>query len=422
MLEKEILKQLQKGTMLQNYTRGLSAFGSSRVSAVGTGKIGIVTHASNRYCNVCVRHSGPLTYKYPVLSVGNGALLQTQTSIDDVYQSRSYHSLLHSKNSRRSCEKYLLTNSSTIGATNMVYKRSLSASWLDNLAIAQSSWFQSLAQSQFVEGLMGGLQVIHDSLHIPWWSSIIVSTVILRGLVTFPLSVYQIYILSKMENLKGELDGLVKELARETGIATKKFGWTKTHARYMFNRSVKKLRKDLIVRENCHPFKASLVLWFQIPLWIGMSISLRNMASMMPHQDAAAQILFLQLSTGGVSWIPNLTEVDHSLILPVAMGITNLLITEVNALSRVSQSRLQSILTNTFRVISIVMIPIASNMPACVVLYWVTSSVCGLVQNVALMHPQLRQACGIPKTASQNPTPYRHLWLQLQKRFARFNS
>lgn len=37
----------------------------------------------------------------------------------------------------------------------------------------------------------------------------------------------------------------------------------------------------------------------------------------------------MELSTGGVAWIPNLTDVDHSLILPVLMGVTNLVITEV---------------------------------------------------------------------------------------------
>lgn len=43
----------------------------------------------------------------------------------------------------------------------------------------------------------------------------------------------------------------------------------------------------------------------------------------------AAQVLFLEFSTGGFGWIPNLTDVDHSLILPIAMGIINIIITEV---------------------------------------------------------------------------------------------
>ena len=42
-----------------------------------------------------------------------------------------------------------------------------------------------------------------------------------------------------------------------------------------------------------------------------------------------AQMLFLSLSSGGFGWIPNLTDVDHSLILPVFMALSNLAIIEV---------------------------------------------------------------------------------------------
>ena len=40
-------------------------------------------------------------------------------------------------------------------------------------------------------------------------------------------------------------------------------------------------------------------------------------------------MLFLALSSDGFGWIPNLTDVDHSLILPVFMALSNLAIIEV---------------------------------------------------------------------------------------------
>lgn len=49
---------------------------------------------------------------------------------------------------------------------------------------------------------------------------------------------FQNYILAKVENLKPEMDKLVKELKRETAIAIRKLGWDEKHARIMFNRSV----------------------------------------------------------------------------------------------------------------------------------------------------------------------------------------
>ncbi|KAK8389277.1 hypothetical protein O3P69_020906 [Scylla paramamosain] len=298
--------------------------------------------------------------------------------------------------------------------------RHISLAWLDSLAVTQAGWFRALGQSRLVENLMEGLQAIHDYSHLPWWGSIILSTILMRSILTFPFAVYQKYIMAKVENLKPEMSELVQELKKETAYAVRKYGWNEKHARYMFNRSAKKMWRELIIRDNCHPFKASAVLWVQLPLWISMSVSLRNMASMMPHQDTAAQVLFMQLSTGGFGWIPNLTDVDHSLILPVLMGLTNLLIIEISALSRIQEgSRIQKIATNVFRVISVAMIPIASAVPSCVALYWVTSSVCGLLQNLLLMHPGLNRALRLPPVASHLQQPYSHLWLQLLKKVSR---
>lgn len=50
---------------------------------------------------------------------------------------------------------------------------------------------------------------------------------------------------------------------------------------------------------------------------------------MLPHSDVNAQVTFMELSLGGFGWIPNLTEVDSSFILPVTLGLINLTIIEV---------------------------------------------------------------------------------------------
>ena len=40
-------------------------------------------------------------------------------------------------------------------------------------------------------------------------------------------------------------------------------------------------------------------------------------------------MLYVSLSNGGFGWIPNLTDVDHSLILPVSIAFANLAIIQV---------------------------------------------------------------------------------------------
>lgn len=86
----------------------------------------------------------------------------------------------------------------------------------------------------------------------------------------------------------------------------------------------------MIVRDNCHPFKAGLLLWFQIPLWVCFSVSLRNLVSKLPVDDVAAEITLLEMSVGGVGWIHNLLAPDPTFILPVTMGLANLAIIEVS--------------------------------------------------------------------------------------------
>lgn len=141
----------------------------------------------------------------------------------------------------------------------------------------------------------------------------------------------------------------------------------------------------MIVRDNCHPFKASLLIWFQIPTWICFSVSLRNLCYMLPKQDINAQITYTELTIGGFGWIPNLTEIDASLILPFTFGLLNLAIIEVTTtkitniiiifiyghllqiqqLARINNpTKFQKFVTNFARGITIVLIPIAANVPS----------------------------------------------------------
>lgn len=182
---------------------------------------------------------------------------------------------------------------------------------------------------------------LHDVTGLPWWSTIILSTVLLRGVVTFPLAIYQTKIVAKVEKLTEEMPALVAELKGETVFAMKKFGWTEKQTRIMYNRSLKKQWNKLIVRDNCHPAKSAIVLLFQIPLWITQSWAIRNLIYMQPDPTAVkAQLIAAEMMLGGFGWIPNLSEVDHSLILPVTLGLLNLTIIEVrNWVSQLATSR-----------------------------------------------------------------------------------
>lgn len=284
----------------------------------------------------------------------------------------------------------------------------------------QEQIYNSISNSYIVGKIQDSLLYIHDVSGMPWWATIISSTLLLRGLMTMPLAVYQAYILAKVENIGLELKELIDELKKETTIAKKIYNLNDKQTVMLYKRSLKKQWNNLIVRDNCHPLKSTLVIWLQLPVWICTSFALRNLVQMQPVADTAALITFTELTVGGFGWIPNLTVPDHSLILPILFGITNLAVIEIQKMSKLREpSKLYNIMTNVFRTISIVMIPVAANVPSCMCLYWTVSSSFGLVQNLALLSPQLRRKLGIPLAPSEHEHPYKHMAEEIKSKFSK---
>lgn len=58
--------------------------------------------------------------------------------------------------------------------------------------------------------------------------------------------------------------------------------------RFQFQKNLRHLVSQLYVRDNCHPFKASLLVWVQLPLWISLSLALRNLSLNEPGNPATS--------------------------------------------------------------------------------------------------------------------------------------
>ncbi|XP_059806075.1 cytochrome c oxidase assembly protein COX18, mitochondrial isoform X2 [Hypanus sabinus] len=176
---------------------------------------------------------------------------------------------------------------------------------------------------------------------------------------------------------------------------------------FHFRKNLKRIISELYVRDNCHPFKASLLVWVQLPLWICISFALRNLslASSDPSAVSGAQ----DLSVGGTLWFPDLTLPDSTWIIPISLGLINLLIVEIFALRKIELSKFQKYVTYMIRGFSVLMVPIAAAVPSSMALYWLTSSCVGLGQNLLLRAPSVRALCRIPKMKSDSDTPFRDL-------------
>ncbi|GAB0189486.1 cytochrome c oxidase assembly protein COX18, mitochondrial [Grus japonensis] len=274
------------------------------------------------------------------------------------------------------------------------------------------SWYERLAQSSAVHWAEDGLVALQAAAGLPWWAAIVCGAALLRTAVTLPLAAHQSRLLAKLENLQPEIKKLAERLRYEVSVRGKQVGWSEKAARFHFKKNLRRIITELYVRDNCHPFKATLVMWVQLPMWVCVSLALRNCSV-----GAADPEVQEQFSAGGALWFTDLTAPDSTWILPVSLGLVNLLIVEVFALPKMKVSRFQTFVTNFFRVVSVVMIPVAATVPSSMALYWLSSSCVGLSHNLLLRSPTFRRLCRIPRTSSDSATPYRDIVSALTARY-----
>lgn len=271
---------------------------------------------------------------------------------------------------------------------------------------ARPGWYESIAESTPVcltEQLLVSTQQITG---LPWWASIICTTLALRTAITLPLGIYQMIIIAKIKALQKEIAEFARQLRFEISVKAKEKGWSEKTCRFQFKKNLKRIVSELYVRDNCHPFKASLLVWVQLPMWVCLSLALRNLSLGMGHFPFASDAL---LATGGTLWFPDLTLPDSTWIMPVSLGLINLLITEIFALRQLEPSKFQKYVTNFIRGISLVMIPIAATVPSSMSLYWLSSSCVGLAHNLLMKSPRFRSICRIPPTRSDSESPYKDI-------------
>ncbi|CAG2175939.1 unnamed protein product [Oppiella nova] len=188
---------------------------------------------------------------------------------------------------------------------------------------------QKIANSLVVNSAKDQLILWHEWTGMSWSAEIAVVTIAIRALITFPLTVGQHKILAKYDALRPELIQFGQRLKKEVDSAQYLYNWSPIKAKLMYNLRMKQETKRLIIRDNCHPMKGSIVVWVQIPVWVILSHAIRNMSFMYPIADHNSQLIHSQLSTEGILWFSNLTLSDPYLVLPFLTAVVNLTIVQV---------------------------------------------------------------------------------------------
>jgi len=276
----------------------------------------------------------------------------------------------------------------------------------------------SLPAVHYVED---SLAYIHDTTGLPWSGSIMVSTVLLRLVLTLPAHVTQQKVMAKRfimaEEMKREILPAIQKMTDRHIIVNK---WSKEKAKKASRRVANQVQGQKVVEYNCHFLKLFLPMYIQIPFWIITSVGIRNMSSMRHSLErmevSPVEERFIQMSAEGLWWCPNLSVPDPTFLLPVMVGLTfasTIFVSSVKAQATVEQSeklqRYSRVITGVLYGLAGLMVPISCYVPSAVVLYWATSGAMGVIINLLLLHPPVRRAVRIPKIPMELEQPYKHL-------------
>ena len=264
-------------------------------------------------------------------------------------------------------------------------------------------------------------QTMFESVHalpMPWWATIVSTTILLRSIVTLPLAIHQNRITAKIAALAPTAKEYSDAVRHRVVVACRRANLPASEANRRYRKELRAALGSLYRAEGCSPWRVAILPWIQLPLWIALSLGLRNVCGAYPGVVADSALV-----GEGILWFSDLAAPDSYWILPVALGVSNLANIQLNVLRRKKgsvPSRFSRILTNSFRVLTVGMVYVAGHVPAALSLYWVTSSAFGLVQNVAFKFPAVRRLLRIPKAPGDLERPFRDIRLRLREGMQEF--
>lgn len=296
-----------------------------------------------------------------------------------------------------------------------------------------------------VDVLTSSLQQIHAVSGVPWWALIPLTTFGLRGIWTFPLAVLQRLRIQKQTALRPVISATAPILrynlakkalaanqrasqiatttAESTGkassSASSSSSTTATTAssgtaslatvatalsplkqmRYeeimvLSAKEVRRRQKRLFRDNGVQLYKNLFLPMAQVPLWVCMSLTFRNLSGWSKWDSLSSTVLDPALYSEGALWFTDLTVLDSFHMFPLALGAIALVNAEwtFKTLDLMKEYTPKKVLRMTFtdslanvsRMMVVFLMAISWHAPTALTLYWLSSQVFSLVQNVFL--------------------------------------
>ena len=208
--------------------------------------------------------------------------------------------------------------------------------------------------------LGSALEYFHSNLGLPWWLAIVLLTIVVRS-VLFPLTVKQVRNMRAMQELKPDLE--------------------KIKAKFPNNRQKQQEETMALYQERkINPLGGCLPLLVQIPIFIGIFYVIKDFGGFSGALGGggATEASHPSFTEGGILWFRNLSNADSFYILPIIASITMLASMEVTNKSMEPQQRW------IMRIMPIGFIFFTYWFPAGMFVYWITSNLVTLIQNLLI--------------------------------------
>jgi len=223
---------------------------------------------------------------------------------------------------------------------------------------AIADFFQNLF-SPVVNILGSVLLFFHQTVGAPWWLSIAMLTIVVRGLL-FPLTVKQVKSMRAVQDLKPDMD--------------------RVRAQYQNNPQKQREEMTKLYQDRgVNPLGGCLPILVQMPIFIGIFYLIREFGGYRLGEKVVPP-KYESFHEGGILWFQNLSDPDPLYLLPVISALTMLAATEITAKHVDPQQRW------LMRLLPIGITVFLFNFPAGLFVYWITSNLVTLVQNYLIYH------------------------------------
>lgn len=263
--------------------------------------------------------------------------------------------------------------------------------------------------TETISVLTSSIQSIHSVTGLPWWAVIPLTTITLRSLWTLPLAIIQRQRIQKQSELRPIVSAMgpilrLKLAAKAKtaraqeganintgGISGAASSLTYEQIMLLASKERRNRQKELFKAHGCQAYKNFLLPAFQVPLWIAMSTTFRELSGW--NDTSSSSNADPSLMNEGVFWFTDLTTPDPLLILPVALGALVLTNIEWNfktfqlqsfGIKRSQRITIFDSMINISRLSVIFFMTIATQAPTALLLYWISSNVFSVIQNIFL--------------------------------------